>query len=437
MDRYYMKATSNAQSFAISGIPSPPSSDSSQNYTNRERSSMTHDNTLSLPVGRQTPPYSSPGSWNSTVAYAMAPSHDMNEQPAYDMSIAALAVRPRSQQQLPQQAFYTPPYGSPVMPAPSSLLGPQIAEVPNYTLPRTVSTYQSPLPPIAPSAHDYASPAYGHNPSSAGTYFLPAPGSFTWQPTPYSQPYIQSRMWEHQSQIYRPSRPTTIFGRLPREAWERVFQYLEYADRLRLQRGINRFWRESLKALDKRIKENPSDADFADMHSLVLQAENYSKHWAESTAAECGTHRGRPRNNARKARTPPQANDEDEESKRRKEQKGSLGCYHCFTVRPPEKFCLKTDVDDANVYGNNDVEDSYDMPNNVREGSAPRRYCLDCGIKKGFHPPNKYLERKRGIETRVSTYACHQDIETHHWPEVVADVSSLFPGAEAAAYCDR
>jgi hypothetical protein len=205
-------------------------------------------------------------------------------------------------------------------------------------------------------------------------------------------------MLEQQSQLYRPTRPTTIFGRLPREAWERVFQYLDYADRLRLQ-SVNSFWAKSLKALDKRIKENPSDADFADMHSLVLQAENYRKHWAPSISAECKTHRGRPR---RKARTPSEVNDEDEESGGRKALAGSignLGCYHCFTVRPPEKFCLKTDEDDVNIPGNR--EDNHHIPNEVREGPAPRRYCLDCGIKKGYHPPNKYLERKWGIEVWI------------------------------------
>lgn len=296
------------------------------------------------------------------------------------------------------------------MPAPSSLLGSQVAQAPNHTGSGIISTYQSLLPPITPGAQDYASNPYGnHLQPSAGSLFLPPPGSFTWQPSFYSQPYIQSRMWEHQSQLYKPTRPSTILGSLPREAWERVFQYLDYADRLRLQ-SVNRFWAESLKALDKRIKDNPSDADFADMHSLVLQAENYRKHWAPSMAAECRTHRGRPRNNARNARTPPETNDDDEESKGKKGLAGSagnLGCYHCFTVRPLEKFCLKTDEDDANIYLNN--RDGDRNPNQVTDGAAPRRYCLDCGIKKGFHPPNKYLERKWGIEVWVccGTYHDH------------------------------
>ncbi|KAH8906121.1 hypothetical protein BR93DRAFT_969336 [Coniochaeta sp. PMI_546] len=327
----------------------------------------------------------------------------MTEPPAYDMSFASLAIRPGGQRQLQQQQnFYAPQYGGPVMPASSSLLGPQIAQAPNHTPPRGTLTYQPLLPPIAPGAHDYAPTPYGHNVQlSAGVPFLPAPGAFTWQSSFYSQPYIQSRLWEQQSLISRSTRPTTILGTLPREAWERVFQYLDYADRLRLQ-SVNKFWAESLKALDKRIKENPSDADFADMHSLVLQAENYRKHWAPSMAAECKTHRGRPRNGARNARTPPDATKEEEESKGRRASMGSigkLGCYHCFTVRPPDKFCLKTDEDDANIHGSN--EDNDNQPKTVGTGPAPRRYCLDCGIKKGYHPPNKYLERKWGIEVWI------------------------------------
>lgn len=32
---------------------------------------------------------------------------------------------------------------------------------------------------------------------------------------------------------------------------------------------------------------------------------------------------------------------------------------------------------------------------------APRRYCLKCGIKKGFHLPDKYYERKVGVSIWV------------------------------------
>lgn len=285
------------------------------------------------------------------------------------------------------------------MPAPSSLLGGQIAQAPNYLAPRAIPTYQS-LPPLMDlGTHNYASIPYGHNFHSAtGSPFLPAVGSCTWQPSPYHHPsYVQAHSWSHQPQSYKPAKPTTKFGSLPREAWVKVFQYLDYADRLRLQR-VNRFWAESLKSLDKRVKEHPSDAEYADMHGLVLQAENYRKHWAPSAAAESKTPAGRPRGNARNSKKEPQASDDMDESSNGKKDfglVGNIGCYHCFTVRAPGFFAMKIDDEDENP-NDDDEGGGSSTSRGVRRNPAPRRYCLDCGIKKGFHPPGKYLETKAG-----------------------------------------
>jgi hypothetical protein len=398
---YGMKATSNDQSMTSSGMPSPPSSDCSQSHTAPKQSPMSQESTSFLQPRRHTPPYSGTEPWIPRVPYTTAPSQDMPEQTAYDMSFGTLAVRPASQRQFQQYHSYsTPTYGSPVIPAPSSLLGARIAQAPNYLPSRALPMYQS-LPPLIPSgAHDYASIPYGHHfHSSTGNTFVPAPGYLTWQPSAYPPSSIQSQTWAQQPRFCRPSRPTTILGSLPREAWQRVFQYLDYANRLRLQR-VNRFWAESLKALDKRIKENPSDADFADMHSLVVEAENYRKHWSPSVATQSKTPRGRPRNNARNIRKRSEASDDaDDSSNGRKDAGaaaliGNVGCYHCFTVRPPENFAMKIEEEDENAH--EDSEDADHASIRPRSGPAPRRYCLECGIKKGYYPPGKYLETKIG-----------------------------------------
>jgi hypothetical protein len=180
-----------------------------------------------------------------------------------------------------------------------------------------------------------------------------------------------------------------------------VFHYLDYADRLKLQR-VNRFWAESLKALDRRIKEKPSDAEYADMHCLVLQAENYRKHWSSSAAAESKSPAGKTKNNSRNARTRSEASvDLDETSQGRKDSSslvGNIGCYHCFTVRGPEFFAMKIDDEDETWQEDGEDKDvgSSRPPTQASTHSAPRRYCLDCGIKKGYHPPGKYLETKAG-----------------------------------------
>lgn len=178
-----------------------------------------------------------------------------------------------------------------------------------------------------------------------------------------------------------------------------MFQYLDYANRLRLQ-SVNRFWAECLKALDKRIKERPTDAEFADMHSLVLQAENYRKHWSPSVATDCKTTKGRSRANTRKSRKKSEKSGDADDSGKGKRDSGligNIGCYHCFTVRPPEFFAMKVEEEDETLLD----QDHFDVvPSSarVRTGPAPRRYCLDCGIKKGYHPRGKYIETKVGNE---------------------------------------
>ncbi len=73
----------------------------------------------------------------------------------------------------------------------------------------------------------------------------------------------------------------------------RVFELLPYSDRLRLQ-SVNRFWRDSLQALDRRIKANPSEADCEDMRTLVMQAENYRRHWAPEAVVQSRQATARP-----------------------------------------------------------------------------------------------------------------------------------------------
>lgn len=290
------------------------------------------------------------------------------------------------------------------MPPPSSLLGAETGQTSSYPPPKCISTYPTLHRAVAPPGHEFVSVPYGdHFHSQTASSFAPAPGCLAWQPSAYPSSYIQPETWASEAQVYRRSRPTTILGSLPREACWRVFQHLEYADRLRLQ-SVNRFWAESLKALDRRIKAGPTDADFADMHSLVLQAENYSKHWSPSVAAESKTSRGRPsRANTRRSRKGTETSDDlDGNGKRDKDPVlvGNVGCYHCFTVRPPEYFAMKIEEEDEALVLD---EDHYhrrpdDVPSDSdrRTGPAPRRYCLDCGIKKGYHRRGKYIETKAG-----------------------------------------
>lgn len=408
-DGYYMKTTRNNTFLTPSGTSCPPNSYSSQTQRRRTHGSEPQDSALPLVLERYTPPYSTSRSRTSPAAYPPTPAPTMAE-PGNDMSHVALPVRAAGgQRQFQQHAYYTPPYGSPVMPAPSSLLGTQIAQSPSSIDPRTTTTYQTQsfLLPVASSAFEYASTPFSAGPpSSSVAAFHTMPGPLPWHPSPYAETYVPAQTWQT-SQFYRPARPATIFGTFPREVWERVFRWLPYADRLRLQ-TVNRFWRESLADLNWKIKASPSYDDFADMYSLVLQAENYRKHWAQSVAAECRTHRGRPRKNARKAMTAPESNDEDEGKRTSKKtsagSEGSLGCYHCFTVRPPENFCLHADEDDENSYGR--VREGRYAEDTGRERGAggPRRYCIDCGIRKGYHKPGTYLERKWGVEVWI---CCH------------------------------
>ncbi|KAB5549974.1 hypothetical protein GE09DRAFT_1223784 [Coniochaeta sp. 2T2.1] len=371
----------------------------------------------------------------------------MPEQVAYEVPFSSLAVRPHTQQQLSQQqAYYTPPYnGGSAMPAPSSLLGLQVAQAPVYPSVRTASTYHGLPPPPSSGTQEYPVTGYDENlySTATGYPFLPAPSSFPSQQFSYPQAYGQQQTWAPQAQHRRPAKPTSVYGPLTRENWERVFEHLLYADRLRLQ-SVNYFWAKSLKSIDQRIKANPTDAEFADMHSTVLKAENFRKHWAPSLSTESKARCGRPRSNARNPLPPPalaqQLDADDDEAADGKGGKrappgsvGNLGCYHCFTVQPPEKFCLLSNdpgqVDsssssssisstgehhDAQFHSHSQppplsiaAPSSNDNDNNKQQQGI-RRYCIDCGIKKGYHPSNKYLERKWGIEVWICCGAINE-----------------------------
>ncbi|KAB5578352.1 hypothetical protein GE09DRAFT_1214528 [Coniochaeta sp. 2T2.1] len=372
----------------------------------------------------------------------------MPEQVAYEVPSNSLTVRPHTQQQLPQQqAYYAPPYnGGSAMPAPSSLLGIQMAQAPLYPPVRTASTYHGLPPPPSSGTQEYPATGYDDNlySKATGYTFLPAPSSFPSQQLSYPQAYGQQQMWALQPQHRTPAKPTSVYGPLTRETWERVFEHLPYADRLRLQ-SVNHFWAKSLKSIDQRIKANPTDAEFADMHSTVLKAENYRRHWAPSLSTESKPRCGRPRSNAGNPPPPPaalaQLDADDDEAADGKGGKrappgsvGNLGCYHCFTVQPPEKFCLLSNdpgqVDrsssssstgehhDAQFHSHSQhpqppsiaAAPSSNDNNSNKNNNTPgiRRYCIDCGIKKGYHPSNKYLERKWGIEVWICCGAINE-----------------------------
>lgn len=390
----FWKATSNARGFSSSGVPSPPSSDCDQSYSARKESSS-QESFAPPRTGPYTPPYSGPGSWTPPASQAMTSSQTFPEPTAYDMAYSNLALRPGAQRQFQQQTYYNTQYGTTIMPAPSSLMGQQIVPAPSTMPTRALSTYHSLPPPVTSGPLDYST---GYAPNyhlATGHVLMP---SFTFQPSPYPQLSLPPQTWPQPLQIYRPE--PTIFGFLPERAWKRIFEYLHYADRLRLQ-SVNRFFGNSLKLLDERIKANPSSADFADMHSLVLEAENFRRHWP-GVAPERRQNRGRPRTGTRNAPRPPETSEDDEGDIKGTSSSdgivGNLGCFHCFKVLSPAKFCLHMDRCDLNVHkqkdeDNNNKSDTKDWEPTV---PCPRRYCFDCGIEKGYHKPNEYYERKTG-----------------------------------------
>jgi hypothetical protein len=180
-----------------------------------------------------------------------------------------------------------------------------------------------------------------------------------------------------------------------------IFRYLPYADRLRL-RSVNHFFNDTLVALDDHLNSlaHPDPADIADKIGMVATAENYRRHWTPSLAADArSTNRGRPRNDQKALRAATDAAQAGgtKTGRRKREAEaasiGNLGCYHCYRVLPGEEFCREPSRYDVNGIS----RDMVAVGGNV----APRRYCLKCGIKKGFHLQGKYYERKVGVSIWV------------------------------------
>lgn len=402
-DSHCIKTQFGYQFNFSSGIPSPPSSESSRTSFFRTEGSQSQDTMAAPSRDRHSPPYPTPRLWTSPASNPMMPAPITSEAGSHDMAL----VFPIRQVERPdhhhRNTYYSPPYGSPAMPAPSQLLGTQMAGPSSYLqATRTPSTFQSLPRPAGTTFGDFSPISFPNHPSALPS-FHSGPSTYQWQPPAYNQPYFPtSQTWSphtHPQPYKSHQNPPSTLGALPQEAWQTIFRCLPYEDRLRLQR-VNHFWHDSLVTLEDALNARPEEADVEDKVCLITAAENYRKHWAPSIAAVSkATNRGRPRNDKRKALLEAQAAELDSDDdggtgKKRKQPPasiGNLGCYHCYKVLPGGEFCLKTDQDDNN-------------PPPVKgracrgSGIAPRRYCLQCGIKKGFHIPGKYYERKLGIE---------------------------------------
>jgi hypothetical protein len=376
-----VKSHSSESPQFFQGIPSPPYPHCSRDYIPQKDTSQ-YQHALAAPSwDRQSPLY-------APKAQARQASQPLMATP--NPSGAASYTSPSSyatRSEYQQGTYYTPHYGSAGIPAPSHLLGAQSYGACSHQVPhRSALTYQA-LPTIGERFSGYSSTFYPTNNPSAPIVSCQHPTvPLKWPSGTYAaQPYQQSPQPVASRTLSSPS----ALGGLTSEAWHMIFRCLPYVDRLRL-RSVNHFFNDALVALEDHLNSlaHPDPADIADKIGMVAAAENYRRHWAPSLAAKA-TNRGRPWND-QKALVTAQTGGTKTGRKTGTDTVGigNLGCYHCYRVLPGKDFCREPSKYDANRVSSDMVA----MGGNV----APRRYCLKCGLKKGFHLLHTYYERKVG-----------------------------------------
>ncbi|KAI1502945.1 hypothetical protein F5X99DRAFT_377070 [Biscogniauxia marginata] len=148
------------------------------------------------------------------------------------------------------------------------------------------------------------------------------------------------------------SRPMAKFPleSLPKNVIDRICLYVPYEQLLHLSMGS----RILLSIVD------PYLAPFDTMMSLVLRAErDFAKHVLKEGGGS---------------------------SQRREKAPYNLGCYVCYRVLPPERFA-------SNQPPKVIVQDD---DTGCQSIICLRRYCINCGLRVGYHGPGDYLERPTG-----------------------------------------
>nr|CEG04609.1 unnamed protein product [Fusarium clavum]CEG05797.1 unnamed protein product [Fusarium clavum] len=79
---------------------------------------------------------------------------------------------------------------------------------------------------------------------------------------------------------------------------------------------------------------------------------------------------------------------------RKRHQPGNSECYYCFRVRGPGHFDV---LQDTTAYFDPQGRVVSDRPPGPEDKVVElRRFCIECGIKAGFHRPSDCLETKTG-----------------------------------------
>lgn len=310
-----------------------------------------------------------------------------------------------------QNLVHRSPY---VSQAPSQYL---FSSAPQYAQSQAVSHYPLCPPVPAPRSFPQSSPFAFQQQRTT----LPQPPQMTYQSyssgyhpyttyTPPSEllPSYQHLPLAHMHDPYRPS----IFGcaALPASVLQNILSHLGYLDVIRLS-WVNRHLYSSV---------NPNQVPEEEKIALMLRAEQEYKRYSLRTAAPStpeGDHVGR--------------------------DSGHLACYHCFKMKPPSEFELfrynvveeteetKTEgstrshtpappsnttprpcYDPSNPHydpsitrsriapplkqggkskGGTSTQTLSDSPR-IKETWGTRRFCIPCGVKKGYYTPGAYIE---------------------------------------------